>query len=70
MPGTESPIFARSYALLRWLIPLTIKFPREQRFVLAKVLQQSALQMHERFIEASYSHSSTLLDKLLSLIHI
>ena len=54
MPGTESPIFARSYALLRWLIPLTIKFPREQRFVLAKVLQQSALQMHERFIEASY----------------
>jgi hypothetical protein len=45
MPGTESPIFARSYALLRWLIPLTIKFPREQRFVLAAAFQQSALQV-------------------------
>ena len=29
MPGAESPIFARSYDLLRWLIPLTLKFPRQ-----------------------------------------
>ena len=39
----ESPLFSRSYDFIRWLIPLTIKFPREQRFVLAARLQQTAL---------------------------
>jgi hypothetical protein len=47
MPGSESPIFARTYDLLRWLIPLTIKFPRQQRFVLAEALQGCALRLHE-----------------------
>lgn len=31
------PIFERTYDLLCWLIPTTIKFPREQRFVLKKL---------------------------------
>lgn len=31
----ESPIFTRTYDLVRWLIPVTIKFPRQHRFVLA-----------------------------------
>ncbi len=51
----ESPIFTRSYDLLRWLIPATVKFPRQQRFVLAANLQQTALRLHELFIEAAYS---------------
>ncbi|MGH2486494.1 MAG: diversity-generating retroelement protein Avd [Ktedonobacterales bacterium] len=67
MPRAESPLFARTYDLLRWLIPLTVKFPREQRFVLAAALQQSALQMHERLIEASYSHPSVIIDKLIDV---
>ena len=55
MSGAESPIFARSYDLLRWLLPLTVKFPRQQRFVLASALQQSALRLHERLIEAAHA---------------
>ncbi len=51
----ESPIFTRAYDLLRWLIPLTIKFPRHQRFVLAGHLQQMALAFQDQIIEAARS---------------
>jgi hypothetical protein len=49
----ESPIFTRTYDLLCWLIPMTIKFPRQQRFVLAEAVQRTALQFQERLIEAA-----------------
>jgi len=49
----ESPIFARTYDLLRWLIPATVKFPRHQRFVLADAVQRTALGFQERLIEAA-----------------
>lgn len=48
----QSPIFTKTYDLLVWLIPATTKFPREQRFVLAKAVQETALRFHERLIEA------------------
>jgi hypothetical protein len=48
----QSPIFARTYDLVKWLIPLTVKFPRHQRFVLATAMQQAALGLQERLIEA------------------
>jgi len=51
----ESPVFTRTYDLLRWLIPITVKFPRQQRFVLAHALQQTALTLQEQLIEASYT---------------
>ena len=51
----ESPIFTRTYDLLLWLIPMTVKFPRQQRFVLAEALQRTALDFQERLIEASLS---------------
>jgi hypothetical protein len=51
----ESPIFTRTYDLLQWLIPATIQFPRAQRFVLAEAVQQSALKLHEQFVEAAYA---------------
>lgn len=51
----ESPIFTRTYDLLRWLIPMTVKFPRQQRFVLAARVQQTALRLHEQLIEATHS---------------
>ncbi len=49
----ESPIFTRTYDLLQWLIPLTVKFPRQQRFLLAEALQRTALGFQERLIEAA-----------------
>ena len=51
----QSPIFTRTYDLLRWLIPLTVKFPRTQRFVLATRVQETALRFQERLIEAGRS---------------
>ncbi len=48
----ESPIFTRTYDLLRWLIPVTVKFPRQQRFVLAQAIQQTALTFQGQLIEA------------------
>ena len=51
----ESPIFVRTYDLLRWLIPVTVKFPRQQRFVLAEAVQQPALGLHEQLVEAAHA---------------
>ncbi len=48
----QSPIFAKTYDLIKWLIPLTVKFPRHQRFVVAQAMQQAALNLQERLIEA------------------
>ena len=48
----ESPIFAKTYDFIKWLIPLTVKFPRHQRFVVAQALQQSALDLQSRLFEA------------------
>ena len=48
----ESPIFAKTYDLLLWLMQATSKFPREQRFVMAKAVQETALRFQERLIEA------------------
>jgi hypothetical protein len=48
----QSPIFSKTYDLLRWLLPVTVKFPREHRFVLATTVQQTALQFQERIVEA------------------
>lgn len=49
----ESPIFTRTYDLLLWLLPATIRFPRQQRFVLAEALQRTALDFQEWLIEAN-----------------
>lgn len=48
----QSPIFSKTYDLLVWLVPATTKFPREHRFGMAKVVQETALRFHERLIEA------------------
>ena len=49
----ESPIFTKTYDLLIWLIPATVKFPRQHRFVLANTLQQSGLRFQEQIIAAA-----------------
>ena len=48
----ESPIFSKTYDFVVWLIPVTIKFPRAQRFVMADILQREALRFQELLIEA------------------
>lgn len=51
----ESPIFTRTYDLLRWLIPVTVKFPRQHRFVLAEAVQRTALRFQDQLLEAVHS---------------
>jgi hypothetical protein len=41
--------------LLRWLIPATVKFPRQHRFVLVEAVQRIALRLQEELLEAAYS---------------
>jgi hypothetical protein len=55
----ESPIFSRTYDLLRWLLPMTVKFPRQHRFVLASALQQAAMEFQEQLIEARFATRAT-----------
>lgn len=48
----QSPIFSKTYDFVKWLIPLTVGFPRQQRFVIAAALQQEALNFQGLLIEA------------------
>lgn len=44
----ESPLFSKLHDFALWLLPQTVKFPREHRLVMASELQQGlfALQRH------------------------
>lgn len=61
---SQSPIFVKTYDLLLWLIPRTTQFPREQRFVLARHLQDTALRFQEHLIEAATLPAANRRDKL------
>lgn len=50
----QSPIFSKTYDFVKWLLPLTAKFPRHQRFVLAAALQQDALRFQGYLIDAAH----------------
>ena len=49
----DSPIFARSYDLLLWLVPRTLRFPREYRFGLAQRIQAGAHALQRAFVETA-----------------
>jgi len=51
--SAEMVIFTRAYDFLTWLIPLTLNFPRSQRFVVTRRLQNAALNFQEAIIEAN-----------------
>ena len=57
----QSPLFARTYDFIAWLIPLTVKFPRQQRFVVAAALQREGLHFQELLIEAAHQNKPGLL---------
>jgi hypothetical protein len=57
-------IFTRTYDLLSWLIPKTLGFPRSQRFVVTRRLQDAALDFQERIVEANRLRGTARLDRL------
>ncbi len=48
----ESPVFTKTHDLLLWLLPATRKFPRDQRFVLARRLQDQAFALQDALVSA------------------
>jgi hypothetical protein len=52
----EMQIFTLTYDMLRWLLPHSERFPRAQRFVVTKRLQDAALDFQETIYLAN-AHS-------------
>jgi hypothetical protein len=50
-PRSQSPLFVKTYDFLLWLIPLTLKFPKSQRFLLAERLGTMALDFHDLILD-------------------
>ena len=46
-------IFTRSFDFVHWLIPRTMSFPRSQRFVVTRRLQDAVLDFYEHLTEAN-----------------
>jgi hypothetical protein len=57
-------IFTRTYDLISWLIPKTMAFPRNQRFVVTKRLQDAALNFQECLIKANRKSGRLRLERL------
>jgi hypothetical protein len=51
-PRPQSPIFVKTYDFLLWLIPLTLKFPKSQRFLLAERLGTMVLDFYDLILDA------------------
>lgn len=49
----ESPIFLKSFETLEWILNHTNKFPKPQRFVMAKRIEEAALSFHDNLILAA-----------------
>ncbi len=60
----EMVIFTRSFEFLSWLIPRSMDFPRSQRFVVTRRLQDAALDLHERVVEANSCRDAARLERL------
>jgi len=48
----ETPLFAKFYDMLAWLVPCVEKFPKAQRFILASRLIDTAFACHAELIQA------------------
>lgn len=71
----QSPLFVKTYDFLLWLIPLTLKFPKAQRFLLAERLSSMALDFYDLILEAVMdakgpSRSLEQADRLLTKIRL
>ena len=70
MPAqTQSPIFAKSHDLLMWLLQHTAKFPKSERFRMAKRVEDSAFGFYDLIARATKARDKrrTLLEADLEL---
>jgi hypothetical protein len=66
---TQSPIFAKTSDFILWLLHHTDKFPKSERFRLAKRMEDSAFNFYEALIRAvkSSNKRSVLMEADLEL---
>ncbi len=57
-------IFTRTYDFISWLLPKTLDFPRPQRFVVTRRLQDAALNFQELILEANAHRGRERAEKL------
>lgn len=50
----SSPIFSKTYQMMMWLLNHTGKFPKSERFRLAKQLSDSLFEFHQCLLELVY----------------
>ncbi|MBI5399090.1 diversity-generating retroelement protein Avd [Candidatus Saganbacteria bacterium] len=48
-------VISRTYDLLKWLLPLVSKFPRDKRYTLGQRLENKLLDILALLLEANYS---------------
>ncbi len=49
------PALEAMYRFMLWLVPAVEKFPRSQKFLLGDRIQSTAMDVLERFVEATYT---------------
>ena len=49
----ESPLFLKSFETMVWLLEHTKKFPKHQRFVLAKRMEEAVLSFYDQILWAT-----------------
>jgi len=59
-----SPLFARTFDFISWLLPRTASFPRSQRFVVTQRLQSAALDFQELIVDAETARGTVRRDFL------
>jgi len=59
-----SPLFARTFDFLSWLLQRAESFPRPQRFVVTQRLQNAALDFQELVVDAEAARGTGRLDVL------
>jgi hypothetical protein len=52
--SSEMPIFTRTFDFLTWLLPVTNRFPRAQRFTVTKRLLDAAFDLREHLETAQH----------------
>lgn len=62
--GEEMLAIARTYDFIGWLLPHTEHFPRSQRFVVTRRLQDAVLDLYERLTEANARRGKARLERL------
>jgi hypothetical protein len=59
-----SPLFAKTFDFISWLLRRAESFPRPQRFVVTHRLQNAALDFQELIVDAESLRSVARLDRL------